>query len=265
MSGATLLRCEGLVKDYSSPSFLGLRSRPTVRALDGVDLTIGEGESVGLVGESGCGKSTLARLLVRLDVPTRGRIYFNGQDITALTAVQNASIRKAVQLIFQDPRGSLNPRMTVAEIIAEPIHVHSLLNGKEAIAGRVNELMERVGLDPTLRYRYPHEFSGGQCQRIGIARAIATQPRLLICDEAVSALDVSIQAQIIHLLRSLCIDLGMAMLFISHDLAVVHHLADRIVVMQSGSIVEDGASDQVCLRPQHPHTQKLVSCIPKVH
>lgn len=253
--------CQSVVKEFSS-SFLPWSKRSVVRALDGLDMVIHEGEIVGLVGESGCGKSTLARLLVGLETPMRGRVLFDGQSIADLSATQVFSKQKAVQLIFQDPRASLNPRMTVAELISEPMHVHLIGNGKETRAARTVELMERVGLDPSMRFRYPHEFSGGQCQRIGIARALATQPRLLICDEAVSALDVSIQSQIIHLLRSLCMDLGMAMLFISHDLAVVHQVSDRIVVMQSGKIVEQGSADRICLYPQHPHTQMLVSCIP---
>ncbi len=256
-----LMDCQSVVKEFKS-SFLSWSNRSVVRALDGVDMAIHDGEIVGLVGESGCGKSTLARLLVGLETPMRGRVLFDGQNTADLSAAQVFAKQKAVQLIFQDPRSSLNPRMTAAELISEPMYVHSIGNGKESRAARTVELMERVGLEPSMRFRYPHEFSGGQCQRIGIARALATQPRLLICDEAVSALDVSIQSQIIHLLRSLCTDLGMAMLFISHDLAVVHQVSDRIVVMQSGKIVEQGSADRICLHPQHPHTQMLVSCIP---
>ena len=263
-SDPVLLQARNLKKYFSAKSSNYSRSSQTVRALDGVSFTLREGETLGLVGESGCGKSTAARTVLRLTEPTAGEAYFRGQNLFELSHNDLRSLRKEMQIIFQDPYASLNPRKRVRDILEEPFDIHRFVDGKERNE-RVAWLMERVGLSADQGEKYPHEFSGGQLQRVGIARAIALHPRLVVADEPVSALDVSIQSQVINLLLNLSKNLSLTMLFISHDLAVVHHLADRIVVMQSGSIVEDGASDQVCLRPQHPHTQKLVSCIPKVH
>jgi len=232
-----------------------------VKAVDGVSLQIQRGETLGLVGESGCGKSTLGRAILRLHPATAGRIVFDGTDITTLDEPTLRPIRRRLQIIFQDPYASLNPRMPVRDIIAEPLVEHRLRPRGPALFARVAELMAQTGLDPSLAHRYPPEFSGGQRQRIGIPRALATEPELVVCDEPVSALDVSVQAQVINLLSDLQQQLGLTYLFIAHDLAAVRHLSDRIAVMYLGRLVEEGPADAITRDPQHPYTRALVSAV----
>ena len=234
---------------------------PTVKAVDDVTLAIDAGEILGLVGESGCGKSTLARSIVQLTAVSDGSILFDGRDLTTLRAGELQKARTEVQMIFQDPYASLNPRMTVFDALAEPLLVHGLAD-KSHLPEHVTELMTRVGLEPQMMRKFPHEFSGGQRQRIAIARALAVRPQLLIADEPVSALDVSIQAQILNLLTGLCRDMNMAMLFISHDLSVVQHIADRVAVMYLGRIMETGPVETLFQQPLHPYTKALMSAIP---
>jgi peptide/nickel transport system ATP-binding protein len=240
------------------------RAREVVRAVDGVSLGIGAGETVGLVGESGCGKSTLGRAVVRLVEPTAGRIVFEGADIARLSRSELRARRRRFQMIFQDPFSSLNPRMTVAGILGEALDIHRLATAGEARRARIEALLRNVGLDPSHARRYPHEFSGGQRQRIGIARALAVEPRLIVCDEPVSALDVSVQAQIINLLHDLQREHGIAYLFVAHDLAVVEHISRRLLVMYLGRIVEAGEAKAVSRAPQHPYTRALLSAVPVV-
>lgn len=233
----------------------------TVFAVDGVDLTIASGETVGLVGESGCGKTTLGRSIARLYQPTDGHILFEGKDITQLGGEEMRQIRARLQMIFQDPAESLNPRHTIGEVLEEPFLIHSDLSA-EARRAAVAELLERVGLPGSYINRYPHEFSGGQRQRIGIARAISQRPKLIICDEPVSALDVSIQSQVLNLLLSLQKDMNLAFLFIAHDLAVVRHVSDRVAVMYLGKVVEYTDADRIYQQAMHPYTRALIAAIP---
>jgi peptide/nickel transport system ATP-binding protein len=232
-----------------------------IRAVDGVSLEIERGETLGLVGESGCGKSTVGRAIMRLYKPTDGRIVFDGQDITTLGEGQMRPLRRRIQIVFQDPYSSLNPRHSVSRIVGEPLRVHGLANRRQA-AGRVRDLLEIVGLPRDAGGRYPHEFSGGQRQRIGIARALALNPDFVVCDEPVSALDVSIQAQILNLLENLQGDFNLTYLFIAHDLAVVKHISDRIAVMYLGIIVEVSPADELYDNPLHPYTISLLSAVP---
>ncbi|MDP7557723.1 MAG: dipeptide ABC transporter ATP-binding protein [Nitrospinaceae bacterium] len=262
-SDPVLLQARNLKKYFSAESSNYSRSSQTVRALDGVSFTLREGETLGLVGESGCGKSTAARTVLRLTEPTAGEVYFRGQNLFALSHNDLRPLRKEMQIIFQDPYASLNPRKRVRDILEEPFDIHRFVDGKERNE-RVAWLMERVGLSADQGEKYPHEFSGGQLQRVGIARAIALHPRLVVADEPVSALDVSIRAQVINLLLDLKESMAISYLFISHDMAVVRHFCDRIAVMYLGKIVELANSTQLYSTPQHPYTEALLQAIPRM-
>lgn len=261
LTPSPLVEVRNLVKHFPITGGVFLREVAAVKAVDGVDLTINQGETVGLVGESGCGKSTLGRLILRLDEPTSGDILFQGESILGYDNRKMRTLRKEMQIIFQDPFSSLNPRKNVAQIVGEPLYVHGMKNRRERDA-RVLDLLEVVGLKREHMRRYPHQFSGGQRQRIGVARALALNPKLIICDEAVSALDVSIQAQVINLLEDLQDEFGLTYLFISHALSVVQHISDRVAVMYLGKIVEAAESGSLYQDPLHPYSQALLSAAP---
>jgi oligopeptide transport system ATP-binding protein len=259
-----LLEVKNLKVHFPVKYGLFSRVRSYVKAVDDVSLYVAPGETVGLVGESGCGKTTLGRAIIRLIEPNAGSILFEGEDITRLDGDELRKRRRKFQMIFQDPYGSLNPRMTVSQIIGEAIDIHGLADSSAARRARISDLLKAVGLDPIHAERYPHEFSGGQRQRIGIARALAVEPRLIVCDEPVSALDVSVQAQIINLLMDLQQQRGLAYLFIAHDLAVVEHISRRIMVMYFGRVVETAEAKKLTRDAKHPYTQALLSAVPVV-
>lgn len=262
-NGEALLSVRGLTKYFPvMRGFIIRRQSGLVRAVDGVDFDLNPGETLGLVGESGCGKSTTGNAIMQLETPTSGKVLFEGNDLVRLSRDEQRRSRRKMQMIFQDPYGSLNPRMSVGRIIEEPLEVHRLYGSRRERRDRVSELLEIVGLDPRFSSRYPHEFSGGQRQRVAFARALAVQPSFIVCDEPVSALDVSIQAQIMNLLLDLQQQFGVAYLFISHDFKVVRQISHRIAVMYLGQIVEMAPSERFYVRPLHPYTRSLLSAVP---
>jgi len=256
-----LVRVENLKKYFPITRGVFQRHVGDIKAVDGINFFVRRGETLGLVGESGCGKSTTGRTILQLYRPTAGKVYFEGQDLTAMKGEQLRRMRRKMQMIFQDPYASLNPRMTIGNIIGEPLEVHNIAKGKEK-RERVQELLRLVGLNPYFINRYPHEFSGGQRQRIGVARALALNPSFIVCDEPVSSVDVSIQAQIVNLLEDLQAQFGLAYLFIAHDLSMVRHISDRVAVMYLGKIVELTGRDELYENPLHPYTQALLSAVP---
>ncbi|POX53058.1 ABC transporter ATP-binding protein [Streptomyces sp. Ru72] len=259
----TILEVSGLVKHYPlTRGILFKKQIGAVRAVDGVDFALGRGETLGIVGESGCGKSTLARLLVNLEPPTAGSIRYRGEDITRLSGRALKAVRRNIQMVFQDPYTSLNPRMTVGDIVGEPYEIHPEAAPKGDRRRRVRELLDVVGLNPEHINRYPHQFSGGQRQRIGIARGLALRPEIIVADEPVSALDVSVQAQVINLMARLQEEFGLSYVFIAHDLSIVRHISDRVGVMYLGKIVEIGTDEEIYEHPTHPYTQALLSAVP---
>jgi ABC-type oligopeptide transport system ATPase subunit len=258
----TLLEVRDLRVHFPVHSGVLQRATGEVRAVDGVSFDVGRGETLGLVGESGCGKTTVGRSILRLIEPTSGAVRFDGVDVLGARGQALRGLRRQMQIIFQDPAGSLNPRMRIADIVGEPLAVHGLVDGRDELRTKAEELLERCGMPRAAADRYPHEFSGGQRQRIGIARALALSPRFIVCDEPTSALDVSIQAQIINLLMDLQRDLGFSYLFISHDMNVIQHVCRRIAVMYKGRIVEMGERDQILRAPTHEYTRTLLSAVP---
>jgi peptide/nickel transport system ATP-binding protein len=261
--GEAVLAVEGLVKHF--PITRGVVFKRTighVKAVDGVSFELRRGETLGIVGESGCGKSTLARLMLRLETPTAGRVLLEGRDVFNVSGPDLRKLRRNLQMVLQDPYTSLNPRMTVGDIVGEPFEIHPDVAPKGSRRARVRELLDLVGLNPEHINRYPHQFSGGQRQRVGIARALALRPEIVVCDEPVSALDVSIQAQVINLLEKLQRELSLSYIFIAHDLSVVRHISDRVAVMYLGKIVEIGTREEIYERPTHPYTQALLSSAP---
>ncbi|MDX1738177.1 MAG: dipeptide ABC transporter ATP-binding protein [Alphaproteobacteria bacterium] len=258
----TLLNVRDLKVHFQILNSGFLAGTSPLKAVDGVSFDIKKGETLGIVGESGCGKSTMGRAILQLIKPTDGQVVWMGQDITGLSVKDMRPLRKDMQIIFQDPLASLNPRLTIGEIIAEPLKTHFPKLSKEEVRKRTRKMMDRVGLLPRMINRYPHEFSGGQCQRIGIARAMIVEPKIIVCDEPVSALDVSIQAQIVNLLQNLQQEFGLSLVFISHDLSVVRHISHRIMVVYLGRVMEIASRESIYADPLHPYTQALISSVP---